>query len=79
MVAVGAVRGVQGVVENAPCGSGAVGAERIARVFHSTVRIHRLHEPDGTVARVADAIVGVGARRGVVVVGSVVMSSYSGG
>ena len=52
-------------------------AKGIARVFHSTGRIHRLHEPVGSVARVADVIVGV--RRGVVVVGPVVMSSSSGG
>ena len=52
---------------------GAVDAERIARVFHGAGRIHRPLGPGGAVARVDEVIVGV------VVVGSVVMSSSSGG
>ena len=38
-------------------GDGAVAAERIARVFHGTARIHRLFAPGGSVGRLADVIV----------------------
>ena len=55
-----------------------VDAECIARVFHSTGRIHRPLEPGGSVAGVADVLV-LGARCGVVVVARVFMSSPSGG
>ena len=53
-----------------------VDTERIARVFHSTGRIHRPLEPGGSVASVADVIV-LGARCDVVA-GRVLMSSPSG-
>ena len=54
---VGAVCGVQGVVGNAPCCKASVNAERIARVFHSTGRVHRLLGFGWAVARVADVVV----------------------
>ena len=38
-------------------GDGAVAAERIARVFHGTARVHRLFAPGGSVGRLADVIV----------------------
>ena len=41
VVPVGAACGVQGGVGNALSSGGSVDAERIARVFHTTGRIHR--------------------------------------